>query len=474
MTFADEPGQKTNKAKVTANNDPDLMAMDPANYLVNPLKLEKLVAVEPIDPGVEGQDLCDTAGKPEEMVFRYRPGIGFNPGQPSGKAAIIVDNGPDDDNTAYIIVSDKSSDPLSGKVFFKGDVNVGEDFSASIANAGGSFASNTFIYFYDDQGGPLLQQVQYHTSCSAPIILGADILSAELIGYDGENGGLVSMPDPESDFVDADSPFTAPEAVIDTTVRFRYEVSNMGDAPLSNVNVTDDRLDDVIFVGGDDNNNNQLDTDEVWIYEASEIAQEGLITNKGTATAQLNGTELMAMDPANYTGIELPPPAGDVCETLGKPEAITFQYDPGDTVLTGGKNNNQDGKAKIKTSIPSPVDNDGTSFIIVTEENDAAKIRKEYVQDGKTDKIHFAGNVDFGEYFLANEATNDFGSTTYIHFFDEQNGGDQGLLQTIEYHTSCSQPIQIGDVIGNATLVEYFGEQGAFNSPSINPMDLVI
>ena len=36
-----------------------------------------------------------------------------------------------------------------------------------------------------------------------------------------------------------------------------------------------------------------------------------------------------------------------------------------------------------------------------------------------------------------------------------------GLLQTIEYHTSCSQPIQLGDVIGNVTLVGYVGEDGS-------------
>jgi hypothetical protein len=39
------------------------------------------------------------------------------------------------------------------------------------------------------------------------------------------------------------------------------------------------------------------------------------------------------------------------------------------------------------------------------------------------------------------------------------------LLQSVEYHTSCSQPIQLGDIIGNATLVGYVGEDGSLQSP---------
>ena len=43
------------------------------------------------------------------------------------------------------------------------------------------------------------------------------------------------------------------------------------------------------------------------------------------------------------------------------------------------------------------------------------------------------------------------------------------LLQTFEYHTSCSQPIQLGDVIGSVTLVGYVGEDGAAEAPDFGP-----
>ena len=448
--LAEKGGQQTNIAKVVAETDDGTMVMtdDPGNYLINPLQLQKLVAVEPIDPGMEGEDLCMTAGKPEAMVFRYDPSNDFNPLQPvPNKANIIVNNGLDDDNTAYVIVSDKSSDPLSGKVYFEGNVNIGDDFTASIASAGSSFASNTYIYFYDNQGGPLLQQVQYHTSCSAPIILGAEALSATLVGYDGENGGLVTLPDPV--YEDANTA-PGPEAIIGSTVQFKYIVSNTGDEILSNVDLTDDKIASLTLVENG-NGDEFLDPGEAWIYTGSETAKEGVQTNKATATADLGSTELMAMDPANYTGIKNPPPSGDICDLFGKPTALYFDYEPSTDVITG----QDSGKAKVLFTNPlnGGVDDDGTSFIVVTDEEDAAKALA-----GNGDQ-YFRGMVDVGSIFIADDTIDSFGSTTVIHFFDNENGG---LLQSVEYHTSCSQPIQIGDVIGNGTLVGYQGEDGGF------------
>ena len=98
------------------------------------------------------------------------------------------------------------------------------------------------------------------------------------------------------------------------------------------------------------------------------------------------------------------------------------------------------------------VDDDGVSLVIVTDEDDAAKALK---GDGKQ---FFRETVAVGATFEANENVDDFGSNTVIHFFEDSNGG---LLQTVQYHTSCSQPIRLGDIIGNATLVDYLGEDGA-------------
>ena len=435
--LANNPGLNTNTIKVKATDDVGTMVMadDPANYVVNPLDIEKLVAVEPM---VEEGSVCDTAGKPEALSFTYLPNLTIDTNQKSGQVEFqnnpMLDNPGDEE---VYIVTNKG---------FSGTVSIGEEFT--FAATGGDLE----FEIYDFQGGPLLQEIsKYHLSCSQPITLGDELGSVTLTGYQGEDG-TVTIPEPE--FVDADNP-TGPQAIVNSQVDFQFVVTNTGDTALSDVVVTDDNktpddpTDDFnpIFEGGDTNGDGLLDVDETWIYSASEDAVVGQQTNKATVSANLDDLELMDMDSANYLGVEIPAPAGDICETLGKPIAIGFEYNPGTDVLTG-----QDlSKADILTQ--NGVDDDGTSFIIVTDEDDATKALD---GDGKQ---FFRGLVDFGETFLADETTDSFGSNTYIHFFDDANGP---LLQSVNYHTSCSQPIQFGDVIGNAELVAYAGEDGSF------------
>jgi hypothetical protein len=266
------------------------------------------------------------------------------------------------------------------------------------------------------------------------------------VGYDGEDGGLVTLPDPETAFVDANNG-PGPEAIVGTTVQFKYTVTNTGDQALTEVNLTDDKISDLERVD-DGNGDDVLDPGESWIYTGSEIAQKGQQTNKGTATAKLGTTELMAMDPANYTGIEVEnrPPSGDVCDLFGKPVEMQFDYITGTTVRTAQASD----KAKILAN--NGIDTDGISFVIVSDEDEASKV----LAGGGTRL--FQGNVNTGESFTA---SGKFSSNTYIHFFDDSSGG---LLQSIQYHTSCSQPMQIGDVIGNATLTGYRGELSGFMS----------
>jgi hypothetical protein len=87
----------------------------------------------------------------------------------------------------------------------------------------------------------------------------------------------------------------------------------------------------------------------------------------------------------------------------------------------------------------------------VTDEDDAAKAHSGDI------KRFFAGDVKKDNDFTASENLDgdDFGFTTYIHFYEDDNGP---MLQSIVYRTSCSQPILLGDVIGNATLVEFVPE----------------
>ncbi len=433
--------KNTNTIKVKANDAAGIMVMDddPANYIINPLSIEKLVRVT---PDFEMGDACEIAGKPEKLTFTFSQdpdaaGPIIDTNQKSGQVEFTNNNPQLDDDGEIFVVTNKD---------FSGTVSIGEEFT--LDDVGGDLE----IEIFDFQGGPLLQEIsKYHLSCSQPIRVGDVLGSLTLTEFQGEDG-TVSMPDPT--FVDADTPATAPEAVIGTTVEFLYEVTNEGDIGLTDLNVTDDKLADLELVD-QGNGDDILDPGEQWIYAASENATEGLQTNKATATANVHDVEVMDMDLANYVGVEMPPPAGDVCDIFGKVEALTFKYEPSTDVVTGQKSD----KAGILAQ--NGVDDDGVSFVVVTDKEDASK-----ALSGEGDQ-YFRGNVGFGEFFQADESIDNFGSNTYVHFFDDQNGP---LLQTINYHTSCSQPIAIGDVVGNATLAEYFGEDGAFDNPSIVPV----
>jgi hypothetical protein len=55
----------------------------------------------------------------------------------------------------------------------------------------------------------------------------------------------------------------------DGVVTYQYEVTNVGDVPQSNVYVTDDEVDEIVYQSGDTNGNNVLDPGETWLFIGS-------------------------------------------------------------------------------------------------------------------------------------------------------------------------------------------------------------
>ncbi len=118
---------------------------------------------------------------------------------------------------------------------------------------------------------------------------------------------------------DADDP-TGPLLDVGSIATFTYLVTNTGDSDLSNVVVIDDAgtpgdtSDDFTpaFVGGDTDNDNILDLDEVWEYQAARIVTAGQYTNIATVTANpvdpdggdVPDTVIVTdADPSNHFGV---------------------------------------------------------------------------------------------------------------------------------------------------------------------------
>lgn len=84
--------------------------------------------------------------------------------------------------------------------------------------------------------------------------------------------------------------------------------------------------------------------------------------------------------------------------------------------------------------------------------------------------ICFTGLVDCNEEYTASvfdADTDKFESTSYIYVFADKFKNT--LLQQVEFHTSCSKPLSIGDIFGSSTLVGFVGENGEATSPDIKP-----
>ena len=149
------------------------------------------------DPQVSGS-LYDRFGKPIELTFEYTGGgeDATVTHQPENKYSVEGD--PEDEPTVHIIASSKSQleEATPSNTFFNGVVDLGMPFTLDVENACTSkFGSKTFVYILDLDDS-LLQTVEYHTSGSAPIVLGDIIGGVTLVGYVGQDGSATLSEDP--------------------------------------------------------------------------------------------------------------------------------------------------------------------------------------------------------------------------------------------------------------------------------------
>ncbi len=120
-------------------------------------------------------------------------------------------------------------------------------------------------------------------------------------------------------------------------ITWRYEVTNIGNITLSQVEIKDDNgngwsSDDFspIYMSGDTNDNQLLDVGESWVYEASGNAGSGTYTNYSTVTAQgASGGTFSDEDFSSYQGkspaVALIAPTNTTIQDYLKGTALSFQ-----------------------------------------------------------------------------------------------------------------------------------------------------
>ena len=91
-----------------------------------------------------------------------------------------------------------------------------------------------------------------------------------------------------------------------TAITWKYTVTNPGEVPLNNIQVTDNQTGVTPdYQSGDTNGDKILQVGETWIYTAAGTAIEGVYSNTGTATGTPPvGVDVAASDTSGYTGSE--------------------------------------------------------------------------------------------------------------------------------------------------------------------------
>jgi len=143
----------------------------------------------------------------------------------------------------------------------------------------------------------------------------------------------------------------------------------------------------------------------------------------------------------------------DFCD-LGKPAALELLY-TGDTCAASS--HAQDGDS---VECEGRLNGQDEVFIIVSDKNNPFHRRARW---------WFAGDVSIGEEFTVDAASagaNRLKGNTYVFIYDRNDS----LIQSVEFHTSCSEPLQPGDQFGAVQLVGFSSEDKA-TADLVEPLD---
>lgn len=421
-----------------------------------------VVAGESKDNGPMCAESPCAAGKPCSITLRYtgESCAATNNSMDPGKVTCSGD--PAFASPVRVLSTDNSNPYASApKVWFDGMVNLGDTFMLESYNAGQSkLANDTYVYVFDASGA-LLQSVKFHTSCSQPIIFGDQYGSMRLEAYSAE--GQCSNPN------------LCGQGLKPCSLTLRYTgdscaATNHQQDP-SKVSCTGDPMFATLVRLRASNKANPTDTSaKVWfdgpvmLNETAEL----LAANAGANRLE-NDTWIHVFDTADvllqtvkfHTSCSQPLEIGnqfgsvrleafvpegqcggggtgnpDLCSAGGRPQTITMRY-TGESC--SASSNNQDPSKWSCTGDPmmAPI-----VTMLVTDNADPASTSAH---------VWFQGVVDLNNTFVISALTGgatQLATNTYAYIYDGTT-----LVQSIRFHTSCSQPLAVDDQWGSLRLV---------------------
>jgi hypothetical protein len=270
-----------------------------------------------------------------------------------------------------------------------------------VSRPGGKFEADSL--FVLSQNGAS-EENRIHTSCSQNLDVGDVFGSLTLVAFNGDTGG-------------------------GSTVTYEYDVTNVGDPAV--LSVEDDQIGQI------------LPPTEFATGEMMTIArdQEILVEthNEATVSASLVADETATCDATDTVWVTVEVPS-ETCED-GKAAVLTMRY--------------MDNNNTSHTQDPSKVQVDGdpgnaTPVYIIASS-------KENLNDDKN-RIWFEGEVDQLDTFdidAANANRSKLDAATFVRILDGQDGNE---LQFLEFHTSCSQDLNVGDQFGSLLLEVFQAE----------------
>ena len=211
---------------------------------------------------------------------------------------------------------------------------------------------------------------------------------------------------------------------------YRLTVTNIGTSALENVMVNDPTL-GVAFNVGD------LLVGDTVVLTSGEVAEldqqnrcteEGLVVNTASASGMSVEFPFGSVNDSDSVTLSCEEQV-DMCED-GKPAKIKIQYDGDDD-----SSHSQD-PSKVTIDPAFVIFPSGEVWIEVHDHKDKTLVLDRYFAIGEIDWV-------FGPRKLI--------SSSYWFRIYTDEGGD--LLQTINFHTSCSEPLNVGDEFGAITVL---------------------